>query len=609
MPVGELFLAAFLQVLFNRLASPELLAFARREGLKKKLDKWRKMLSMIQKVLDDAEEKELHAQSTAVKEWLEDLKDLAYDVEDILDEFATEALRCKLKVKNQASTSKVRNLIPAYFSGLSPYAIMLRTRLESNIKDITTRFKDLVARKGELNLKELVDRSSEKIRGTVQAPTSVVNEARVYGREGDKKALLDLLKSQAQESVDTQVSVIPILGMGGIGKTTLAQLIYNDQEVESLFDLKAWACVSEDFDAVRVTKTILRSISPGSRDDNDLNLLQIGLKEALKGKKFLVVLDDLWNDRYHDWTILFTPFEAGAPGSVVIITTRNREVANTTSTTEAYQLDLLSNDASMSIFTHHALRAKDFSSHPHLKDFGEEIVRKCKRLPLAAKVLGGLLRSKLQDRDAWEEILNSEIWNILEQRREIVPALMLSYYHLPSHLKRCFAYCSILPKDYEFEEKEVVLLWMAEGLIQPQQKEKEMEDLGSKYFRDLLARSFFQQSNDKKSRFMMHDLINDLAKSVAGNTCFRMEDRVEGSKQGSIFTKARHLSYLGDQYDGFKKFEAFSELTCLRTFLPLMLPYPGWCFLTSYVSLELSPTLRCLRVLSLNGYHITKISN
>ncbi|KAG7980358.1 hypothetical protein I3843_05G179300 [Carya illinoinensis] len=607
MPVGELFLAAFLQVLFDRLASPELLAFARREGLKKKLDKWRKMLSMIQKVLDDAEEKELHAQSTAVKEWLEDLKDLAYDVEDILDEFATEAVRRKLKAKNQASTSKVRNPIPAYFSGLSPYAIMLRSRLKSNIKDITTRFEDLVAQKGELNLKELVDRRSEKIRGTELDLTSVGNEAPVYGRDIDKMAILDLLELQAQGSGDTQVSVIPILGMGGIGKTTLAQSIYNDEKVESLFDLKAWACVSEDFDAVRVTKTILRPLSPGSRDDNDLNLLQTELKKALKGKKFLVVLDDLWNDRYHDWTILFTPFEAGAPGSVVIITTRNREVANTTRTTEAYQLDLLSNDASVSIFTQHAFGARDFSSHPHLTDFGDEIVRKCKGLPLAAKVLGGLLRLN-QDRDAWEEILKSEIWNILEQRREIVPALMLSYYHLPSHLKRCFAYCSILPKDYEFEE-EVVLLWMAEGLIQPQQKEKEMEDLGSKYFRDLLARSFFQQSNNKKSRFVMHDLINDLAKSVAGNTCFRMEDRVEGSKQGSIFKKARHVSYLGDRFDGFKKFEAFSELTCLRTFLPLMLPFYWWCYLTSYVSLELLPKLRCLRVLSLNGYNITKISD
>ncbi|KAG6655221.1 putative disease resistance RPP13-like protein 1 [Carya illinoinensis] len=596
MAVGEVFLGAFLQVLFAEFASPVVRAFARREGLEKKLDKWRDTMSTIQKVLGDAEEKELHSENTAVKEWLEDLKDLAYDVEDVLDEFATQASRRKLKGKNQATTSKVRNLIPAYFSGLG-------SRLESNIKEISTRFEVLAARKEKLNLRENVDRRPHGIRGPL-APTSIMNEI-VYGRDGDKKALLDLLLSQGSSD---KVSVIPIIGMGGIGKTTLAQFVYNDEEVKSLFKLRAWTCVSEDFDAIRVTKAVLKSLSGQSNDDNDLNLLQIKLSEVLKGKKFLVILDDLWNDRYHDWTILFTPFEAGAPGSVVIITTRNREVANTTRTTEAYQLDLLSNDASVSIFTQHAFGARDFSSHPHLKDFGDEIVRKCKGLPLAAKVLGGLLRLN-QDRDAWEEILNSEIWNILEQRREIVPALMLSYYHLPSHLKRCFAYCSILPKDYEFEEKEVVLLWMAGGLIQPQQKEKEMEDLGSKYFQDLLARSFFQQSNNKKSRFVMHDLINDLAKSVAGNTCFRMEDRVEGSKQGSILKKSRHVSYLGDQFDGFKKFEAFSELTCLRTFLPLMLPCPGWCFLTSYVSLELLPKLRCLRVLSLNGYGITKISN
>ncbi|KAG2671830.1 hypothetical protein I3760_13G012300 [Carya illinoinensis] len=397
--------------------------------------------------------------------------------------------------------------------------------------------------------------------------------------------------------------------MGGIGKTTLVQYVYNDEEVKSLFHLRAWTCVSEDFDAIRATKEILKSLGRESNDDNVLNLLQIKLSEALKGEKFLVILDDLWNENYQDWRILLAPFHAGAPGSVVIITTRNRGVSNMTGTTQAYQLDLLSNDASVSIFTQHALGAEDFSSHAHLKDIGLEIVRKCKGLPLAVKTLGGLLRRSMQDRDEWEEVLKSDIWDIPQEKSGIVPALMLSYYHLPSHLKRCFAYCSILPKDYEFEEKQMVLLWMAEGLIQSRQKGKEMEDLGADYFRDLLSRSFFQQSNNKKSRFVMHDLINDLATSAAGITCFRMEDRVEGSKQGSIFKKARHLSYLGDHLDGFKRFEAFSELICLRTFLPLMLPSPGYCHLTSYVSLELVPTLRCLRVLSLNGYRITKISD
>ncbi|KAF5445978.1 hypothetical protein F2P56_031645 [Juglans regia] len=569
MAVGELFLAAFLQVLFDRLASPELLAFARRERLEKKLDKWLKTLSTIQKVLDDAEEKELHAEGAAVKEWLDDLKDLAYDVEDILDEFATEVLRRKLKGKNKASTSKVRNLIPA-FSGLTPSAIMLRSRLESNIKDISTRFEDLAARKEKLNLRQNVDRRSKKKRGTVLAPTSLPNEV-VYGRDGDKKALLDLLLSQGSSD---KVSVIPIVGMVGIGKTTLAQFVYNDEEVKSLFHLRAWTCVSEDFDAIRITKAILKSLSHGSNDDDDdLNFFQCQLKEALKGKKFLVILDDLWNVDYHDWTILLAPFKAGAPGSVVIITTRNRDVSNSTGTTEAYQLDLLSNDASVSIFTQHALGVEDFSSHAHLKDIGLEIVRKCKGLPLAAKIHGGLLRSK-QDRDDWEEVLNSEIWNILEEKSGIVPALMLSYYHLPSHLKRCFAYCSILPKDYEFEEKQVVLLWMAQGLIQPRHKEEEMEDLGAIYFRDLLSRSFFQQSSNNKSRFVMHDLINDLAKSVAGKTCLK---------------KTRHLSYPCNHWDGFK--------------------FPRVHYLPSNGPLHLLLKLRCLRVLSLKRYCITEISN
>ncbi|XP_040999300.1 putative disease resistance protein At3g14460 isoform X1 [Juglans microcarpa x Juglans regia] len=184
---------------------------------------------------------------------------------------------------------------------------------------------------------------------------------------------------------------------------------------------------------------------------------------------------------------------------------------------------------------------------------------------------------------------------------------MLSYHHLPSHLKRCFAYCSILPKDYEFKEKEVVLLWMAEGLIQPLQDEEEMEDLGFEYFRNLLSRSFFQQSRINESQFVMHDLINDLAQSVASDTCFRMEDRVGGNKHENIPIKARHSSYLGSKFDVTKKFEVFPKFTSLRTFLPLMLPDPGYCYLARHVHFELVPTLHCLRVLSFNGYCITEL--
>jgi hypothetical protein len=601
--MGDALLSAFLGVLFDRLASRELLNFARQEGLEKKLDKWSKMLPRIKAVLGDAEEKQDNG--VEVKKWLDDLRDLAYDVDDILDEFATEALRQKLTGGNHAGTSKVRNFIPACCTGFTPSAIKINMRLGSEMKVIAARFNDMVKQKDDLKLIENVERRSSYKTREILAPTSVLTEAHVYGREKDKEALLEFVLGEKRG--DAQLSVIPIIGMGGIGKTTLAQLVYNDEKVESFFDVKAWACVSEDFDVVKVTKTILQSFTSENCEGKDLNGLQVKLKDNLKGKKFLVVMDDLWNENYHDWSILRAPFEAGASGSTIVITTRNEGVSSKTGTIPAaYSLKELSNDVCLSILAHHALGTRDFSAHLNLKDIGEEIVKRCKGSPLAAKVLGGVLRSKM-DRDEWEDILKSKIWDLPEVESEIAPALMLSYHHLPSHLKRCFAYCSVLPKDYLFEEKHLVLLWMAEGLLQPREGKIRMEDLGSEYFRNLLSRSFFQQSFKDESQYLMHDLINHLAQWVAGDICFKMEDRVWDNNRRKPSTKARHSSYLGDYYDGIQKFEVFNDLKCLRTFLPLMLPLPGGCCLTSNVPLKLFPKLGRLRVLSLSGYCIYEL--
>ncbi|KAB1226311.1 putative disease resistance RPP13-like protein 1 [Morella rubra] len=555
MALGELFLSAFLQVLFDRLASPELLNFARREGLLKKLYKWEKTLSVIKAVLDDAEEKQ-HI-DRAVRKWLDDLRDLAYDVEDILDEFVTEALYRKLIGENQASTSKVRNLIPTCFSGLTPSAFRFNISLGLKIKEITARFNNIATQKDQLNLKGTVDGSSNRRRWT-EYSTSLVNEAGVFGREKDVEAILNILLNEV--CIPANLSVIPIIGMGGIGKTTLAQLVYNDEKVQGFFDLKAWACVSEDFNVARLTKIVLESDTSEIYDRKDLNWLQENLKKKLHGKRFLII-----------WMIFGMRITITGLACVLLSKQGLPEV-------------LLSSQLAIRKLHHW-----------------------CKGLPLAAKTLGGLLRTK-QDRDDWEEVLHSKIWNIPEERSRIVPALMLSYHHLPAHLKRCFAYCSIFPKDYEFEEKEVVLLWMAEGLIQPREEEKQMEDLGSKYFRDLVSRSLFQQSTKDTSQYLMHDLISDLAQSIVEDTCFRMDDRVYDSK-GHIYKKVRHLSYLGGRYDGANKFEVVSKLPCLRTFLPLRHPYPGNCYLTSNVPLQLLPKLTCLRVVSLRGYRTTKISD
>uniref|UniRef100_A0A2N9GH39 Uncharacterized protein n=1 Tax=Fagus sylvatica TaxID=28930 RepID=A0A2N9GH39_FAGSY len=309
--------------------------------------------------------------------------------------------------------------------------------MRSKIKEINTRLQEIVTQKNDLQLRDYVEgRTKTRVRSRVPA-TSLVNKDHMYGRDEDKKAIVDLLLSGELSNTRLGLcfSVIPILGMGGLGKTTLAQLVYNDDNVSRYFDLKAWVCISEDFDIARVTKEILQDITYETCNDNDLNLLQRKLKEQLSGKKFLLILDDVWNENNDDWSELCKPFEFGAQGSKIIVTTRNDGVSSTMGVTRPYKLKELSNDACLTVFTQNAFGSTNFSAHPELEEIGQKILKRCNGSPLAAKVLGGLLCTT-HNRDEWELVLNSKIWDIPEGKSNIFPALKLSYQYLPSHLKR-----------------------------------------------------------------------------------------------------------------------------------------------------------------------------
>ncbi|XP_065876468.1 putative disease resistance RPP13-like protein 1 [Euphorbia lathyris] len=451
-------------------------------------------------------------------------------------------------------------------------------------------------RKGLLSLRDSNTRRVPEEESERPPSTSLVNEARVYGRHDDKKAVVELLKAA---DGDANVAVIPIIGMGGVGKTTLAQLVYNDNSLQ--FDFKAWVSVGEGFDVFRITKTIIHC-----NDDNDLDSLQLKLKQMLSEKKFLIILDDVWSQNYEAWTRLCAPFEAGAPGSRIIITTRLQSVADMTAGTftTAHNLKELSYDECLSVFCQHALGSTDFDQHLNLKAIGEEIVKRCKGLPLAAKALGGLLRGK-SNTNVWEEVLKSEIWDLPNNKSNILPALRLSYLHLPPPLKRCFEYCSIFPKDYEFDRNELVLLWMAEGFLCQQNKMKRMDDLGHKYFDELLSRSFFQQSNDFRSRHVMHDLINDLAHFVSRDICFHLVDN-ESTRLES-YAYIRHSSFVPRDYEISQRFECFYKMKKLRTFLSLKQSRYYKSCLSREVLYDLLPNLKCLRVLSLTSYDIQNL--
>nr|XP_027109077.1 putative disease resistance RPP13-like protein 1 [Coffea arabica] len=543
----------------------------------------------------------------AVKQWLDDLQDLAYDMDDVIDEFSTEACRRRL-LEAQGSTSKVRKVkIPSCCTKFSVKDYKFNRNMAPKVDEITRRLESLKEQINILHLVETVAKRPNKTRDRL--PSTSLVESYVYGRENDKEELLKLLLSN--ESSDDKVVVIPIVGMGGIGKTTLAQMVYNDDRVNKFFDSKAWACVSDDFDIFGVTKTILKAITAGGCDYEDLNMVQVKLSEALTRKRFLIVLDDVWNEKYEDWDILCRPFLVGSSGSKIIVTTRNHRVASVVSSTAGYSLKELTDDDSLCLLARHALGRTNFDRYPNLEGIGRSIVRKCKNLPLAVKTLGGLLRARSTP-DEWTDILNSEIWEIKEDQSDILPALRLSYYHLPAHLKPCFAYCSIFPKDYEFDKYELVLLWMAEGFIEESKASELMEDIGDNYFKELLMRSFFQQSSSTSSRFVMHDLINDLARYVAGDFCSRLTDDLEENIKCTILDKVRYASFTSSGYGATQKFKTLQKAKHLRSFLPLpiFVKYEGLPFyIAKKVVAELLLELRYSRVLSFSGYAISDLPN
>ncbi|KAM7493503.1 hypothetical protein LguiB_028112 [Lonicera macranthoides] len=603
MAVVEIFVSAFVEVLIEKLASHMLSKMARLQGIHTQLKKWKATLEIIQAVLNDAEEKQITDE--AVRTWLGHLQHLAYDLDDVLDDLLTEALRREsVKATQEACTSKVRRLIPTCCTNFpSPSALQFQYNMGSNLEKITQELQVLSTQKRDLGLKEVTGIKSHGI--GERETTFLVNESHVYSRENDKKEVIKMLLTN--ETRAGEVSVISIIGMGGVGKTTLAQLVFNDDEVQERFVLKIWVCVSDEFDVLRITQRIL-----GAKAE-DLNEAQEKLKQKLSNQKFLLVLDDVWNDEYRKWDQLRTPFLAGAPGSVVLVTTRNEKVASTMSNVRGYHLEKLSDDDCLSILARHALPARGFEENSSFKIIAEKLAKKCKGLPLAAIVIGGLLRTK-ETSNEWEDILNSKIWELQEQSTGILPALRLSYCHLPPHLKRLFAYCSIFPEDYIFEKYELVLLWMAEGFLQQSEGKKRMEEMGFLYFNELVSRSFFQRlSGREESRFVMHDLMNGLAQFVAKGICYRVEEdemKCNGD-QRIAFEKVRHSSHIRQLYGVFNKFENFRKLLSLRTFLPLSADRETYQkgYLSSRVVNELLPELRCLRVLSLSGYSITELSN
>ncbi|XP_026386823.1 disease resistance protein RGA2-like [Papaver somniferum] len=467
--------------------------------------------------------------------------------------------------------------------------------LADKINEINRRLDDISADKDRYMLVETtIPRNSHDHRVT----SSFAGDIKIVGRENDKSHIVKMLFMSSSENI----SVISIVGMGGLGKTTLAQMVYKDDQITENFDAKIWVCVSKEFDVRKILTNIIESITEKKYDMSNFDVIVRDFRKCLSGKKCLLVLDDLWNEDSEVWENLRNSLSYCANyGSRILITTRKEEVASLVKgEIPPYILKTLSKEECWSIIKNKAFSPGGPLNTSRMIEIGEEIAARCGGLPLAANFLGSLMHSK-GDEDSWLSIQNHTSLKATEIHNKIISILKLSYDNLSSRLKQCFSYCSLFPRDWEINRETLIWLWMAEGFLHHSGGEYQMspEDIGDSYFHSLLSWSFFEDVKTNKlgdiQTCKMHDFVHDLAKSVSGNHGIA----VSGASEMKDVSQVRRLQLLvPDKEIADALSKVLKKATKLRT-----------VFSVENKNLRVENLLsnKCLRVVCLLGEHSLRI--
>ncbi|CAH1436012.1 unnamed protein product [Lactuca virosa] len=485
-----------------------------------KLNSLHQKLELIRARLRDAEKRK---EKEAVRAWLKQLKDAVVKADDVLDEVDYEILRRQIRKEDQVAR-KPAGTVP------------------------------------------------DPDRETVPYP----EKFKIFGRDDDKQRIVELLTESRKEE---ELTILPIVGMGGIGKTALAKLVYNDEKIEQYFD-----------EPQLHTKVYLID----------------SLKELLASKRYLLVLDDVWVEERQYWEDFRQEmlYVNSQNGSGILITTRKLAIGTHDMIRDSCHLEGLSDDECWSIF-----RGKAFvpgkSPPPELEAIGREIVKKCCGLPLLLNVIGGMLANNTE-LEKWSSIETNNVWDI-EEENKVQRILELSFDNLPnSTVKQCFVSCSIFKKDKVMKREELVRLWMALGLVH-EEKNKEMEDVGDDIFQILVNNSLFQDvRRDEHGHITycsMHDLVHDLSLSLSNH-----ESRclVDATDDIASMLDVTHPSFYEELIED-DEFESNVSMFIKRKRMARTVRK-----LSSKVEIEKKfpfQQFKCIRVLKLEGYKREKLDD
>ncbi|KAL5999814.1 hypothetical protein ACLOJK_038100 [Asimina triloba] len=536
--------------------------------------------------LRDADARE--GSSESIKNWVRQVKAAAYETEDILDEFI-------IQIGQYHDARGVYGILSKVAYSIKQ--LKARRRIGKQIQDIRLQLSDISRRKNDYNFSRTEQGSSSLSNSNEEAydprlAALFADESQLVGIDEPRSQLIEWLVNGVKK-----LSTISVVGMGGLGKTTLVKKAYDSERVKKHFETWAWITVSQTFNKNNLLQDMIRQFYAANHEQapsridmmTDIQLIE-QLHDYLQSKRFVIVIDDVWG--VDAWKFLGISLPARENGSRVILTTRRADIASACCAEPSdhrYDLQPLDQMKAWSLFCRRAFPSNE-GNHcpPELEELARSFVKKCRGLPLAIVMLGSLLATKDQNYVTWELVhrgLGSELEND-DHLKQMAKMLWLSFNDLPYHLKSCFLYLSVFPEDFDIGRLRIIKLWIAEGFVQTTQGNKTKEEVAEGYLNALISRNLIQvkqwQVNGKVRFCCVHDLVREiiLLKSeenlfvssteeniVLSDKIRRLSIHNEGkiipNCEGSSHLRSLLISVGVGQYDSFS-LSSFSRLPLLR---------------------------------------------
>ncbi|KAI4968762.1 hypothetical protein ZWY2020_046092 [Hordeum vulgare] len=479
-----------------------------REGVKSLEKEMRSMHVALRKVAEVPRE-QLDEQ---IKLWAGEVRELSFDMEDVVDKFLVHVDEGSEPAANSNKLRRLTKKMAGLFSKGKA-----RHEIADAIKDINKQVQEVAERRARYNIDNIVIRpAAVTVNPLLQALYTEVTE--LVGIDGKRDQALMQLLSNKDDVSNKKLKIVSVVGFGGLGKTTLVKTVYD--KIKGDFDCRAFVSVGRKADPKKVLMDILLDLGMEGSQLSMLDETQLvkKLRDYLEEKRYLIVIDDIWDAKL--WTIINYAFSKGNnAGSRLITTTRIVDVSKlccSSNIDSVYQMEPLSDDDSKRLF-HKRIFSQEDGCPREFEQVSRDILKKCGGVPLAIITIASVLASdqKVNSHDEWHVLLESIGRGLTEDPslEEMLRILSFSYYDLPCHLKTCLLYLSMFPEDSKILKDKLIWMWVTESFIKCETEKSSLFQTGETYFNELVNRSLLQPVYDFYGcvyACRVHDSVLDL---------------------------------------------------------------------------------------------------